>query len=89
MVCYTSSPDMFSRPIELQFLRQSPLMTTGVGEPGEPQELGARGLQRKAELPTFVQVALHSGLHCRAGAHAALPGHGIATADNRATSTLA
>ena len=53
------SHDMFSRPCELKFLRQSPLMTPGVGETGEPQELGARGLQRKAELPTFVQVALH------------------------------
>jgi hypothetical protein len=37
----TGSPDMFSRPVELKFLRQSPLMAPGVSETGEPQELGA------------------------------------------------
>ena len=64
-------------------------MTSGVGEPGEPQQLGAMGLQRKTKLTTLLEVAPHSGLYCGAGAHVALPGHGMATADNRPMSTFA
>ena len=80
---------MLSRPFDLKFLRQCSAMTSGIGEPGEPQQLGAGGLQGEAKLTTLLEVAPHRGLYCGAGAHAALPGHGMATADNRPMSTLA
>ena len=85
----TGSKDMLSRPFELKLLRQRSAMTPSVGESGEPQQLGAGGLQGEAKLATLLEVAPHGDLYCGAGAHAALPGHGIATADNRPMSTLA
>ena len=85
----TGSKNMLSRLFELKFLRQCSAMTSGVGKPGEPQQLGAGGLQSKAKLTTLLEVAPHGGLYGGAGAHAALPGHGMATADNRPMSTLA
>ena len=85
----TGSKDMLSRPFELKFLRQSSAVSPRVGESGEPQQLGAGGLQGEAKLTTLLEVAPHRGLYCGAGVHAALPGHGMATADNRPMSTLA
>ena len=67
-----------------------PLMATGVGEAGEPHQLGAGAFRGEAKLTTFVKVALHGRLHgCRAGVHAALPGHGMATRRADSMSTLA
>lgn len=77
------------RPIDLQFLRQWPVVPSGIGEAGEPDELVRRRGQLEAKLPTLVQVALHGRLHRGAGLHAALPGQGIATAASRPMSILA
>lgn len=80
---------MFSRPFKLEFLRQSTFVTPCVGEPGKSQEFGSGGLHGEAELATLVEVTPHGDLHGDVGAHVALPGHGMATADNRPMSTLA
>ena len=62
-------------------------MAIGIGEPRKGERQTSRAFQREAQMPSLGKIALRYCVHCVGAAHAALPGHGRATADKCATST--
>ena len=85
----TGALDVLSRPRDLKFLGDWAHVASAVGEASEPLQLRGWCIQREAKPSPLLQVAQHRLHQGACGVHAALPGHGIATAARRDRSTLA